>query len=152
MSPEPTQLTSRARVIIAHLSTDATVSTVVHLMHAREWLHFEFDAEERERRLAGNVGHGGGSKVLSGIILNIACEAVVGDEFSRAKMQDVILERPSPTQAFHAVGFILLLVRFASGGRAWVLGTPSPPNPVIGSSTGELWMLRHVSAKLETKT
>ena len=85
ITPKTTQLTSRARVIIVHLSADATIPTVVHLMRAREWLPFEFDAEELERRLTGGVGHRGGSKISSGIILNIASEAVIGDGFPGTK-------------------------------------------------------------------
>ena len=54
---------------------------------------FEFDAEELERRLLGSVGHGGGGEVLIVIISDITSKAVVGDEFSRTEMQDVIFER-----------------------------------------------------------
>jgi len=88
----PTKLTSWARIIIAHLSTDAKVAAVVHLVGAGVGDPFEFDAEELKRRLPGSVGHGSGSEVWIVIVLNITGEAVVGDEFSRTKMQDVIFE------------------------------------------------------------
>ena len=114
--PPPAQLTSWAGIIIAHLSTDAKVPAVVHLVGAGVGDPFEFDAEELERRLPGSVGHGSGSEVWIIIVLNITGEAVVGDEFSRTKMQDIIFEWAIAYATFPRCGIYFI------AGEVYVLG------------------------------
>jgi hypothetical protein len=131
--PPPAQLTSWARVIIAHLSTDAEVPAVVHFVGAGVRDPFEFDTEELERRLPGSVGHGGGSEVSIIIISNITGKAVVGDEFSRTKMQDVIFERTIANTTFPRCGLYFI------AGKVYVRGKRiGSGNPIAAESCNRI--------------
>jgi hypothetical protein len=151
--PPPAQLTSWAGIIIAHLSTDAEVPAVVHLVGTRVGDPFEFDAEELERRLPGSVGHGSGSEESIVIILNISGKAVVGDEFSRTKMQDVIFEWAIAYATFPRRGIYFIAGEVCVRGKRVGSG-----HPITAESCNrvEHWRVadseRKGSAKPETKT
>lgn len=96
----------------------------MHLVGAGVGDPFEFDAEELERGLPGGVGHGGGSEVPIVIILNITGKAVVGDEFSRTKMQDIILERAIANATFPRCGIYLIVGEVCVRGKRVGSGHP----------------------------